>query len=282
MAALCPIFILSFLLICNPPASLGVDPNGGDAFALCANVPAVGDGCPALRSCVAAGVNASLLPPPFGLSGGIATAEKTAGAGLSVYFGTLYFTQLLTGWTGTQIPYDALGFELTSDYHEKSLLFGYKTAFQFGGYIVQIAISTALASAHGNDVLRRVRVESFVYAATAAATLLLLLVVVKERVVVVDKEKKRRHSEREIEREIGREIDGEIGREMEGEIGMEIGEQAEREGDGHEKTKVESARVRGSQACKRGSRHTKPTIPTSRLGFLSAIGAAGALIPRCN
>ena len=35
--------------------------------------------------------------------------------------------------TATRIPYDALGMELTSDYDEKSALFGYKTAFGFIG-----------------------------------------------------------------------------------------------------------------------------------------------------
>ena len=36
----------------------------------------------------------------------------------------------LTGFTGTQIPYDALGMELTPDYHQKSRLFGVNTAMQ--------------------------------------------------------------------------------------------------------------------------------------------------------
>ena len=44
---------------------------------------------------------------------------------------------------GSVIPYDALGMELTPDYHERTSLFGFKTGFQFIGVPADV-LPTAL------------------------------------------------------------------------------------------------------------------------------------------
>ena len=58
----------------------------------------------------------------------------------------MYFLYYFLGPTCTYIPYEALGLELTSDYHEKTRLFGVKVAGMFGGYLLQTAAGLALGS----------------------------------------------------------------------------------------------------------------------------------------
>ena len=91
------------------------------------------------------------------------------------------FLFYLSGWTSTLIPYDALGYELTSDYHERAQLFGVKTAFQFAGYLLQITVGLGVSQAFSTDILRQVQVQAVLYSALLALCFALLLRRVDER-----------------------------------------------------------------------------------------------------
>ena len=79
--------------------------------------------CPALQACLETAIaegrlfaadNTTALPNMPALAPG-----ASAGA-LAVLFVLLYFGFIVGTWTSTQIPYDALGFELSDDYHERA------------------------------------------------------------------------------------------------------------------------------------------------------------------
>lgn len=75
-----------------------------------------------------------------------------AGAGVTVYFTILYFLYYVFGFTGTMIPYDALGMELTDDGPQRTKLFGIKTGAQFLGYTIPIILQMVLNMGMSSDV----------------------------------------------------------------------------------------------------------------------------------
>ena len=68
------------------------------------------------------------------------------------YFAFFYFLYYSVGWSTTVITYDALAMELTTDYDERSSLFGYKGLFQMFGYIVWSGVALVFANLYPNDV----------------------------------------------------------------------------------------------------------------------------------
>ena len=129
IAAFSPIFIVVTLLLASP--GLFFSSTAKDAAAgasTCASHATKGAlNCTALKQCLDIEIAAGSLPAwdSTGSTDGAASASSYS-TGLAVYFATLYFMHYVFGWTATMIPYDALGMELTTDYDDKTSLFGMK------------------------------------------------------------------------------------------------------------------------------------------------------------
>ena len=55
--------------------------------------------------------------------------------------------------------------ELTTEYNDKTSLFGTKTAFMFGGYILQILCGVTFSILFPTDVLRQIYLQALLFAA---------------------------------------------------------------------------------------------------------------------
>eukprot|EP00962_Isochrysis_galbana_P052558 scaffold24017_cov118-Isochrysis_galbana.AAC.1 len=55
--------------------------------------------------------------------------------------------------------------ELSTDYHDRSSLFGIKTLFSFAGFAAAPAVGLGLATAYGGDLVALYLVQSFAFAA---------------------------------------------------------------------------------------------------------------------
>jgi Na+/melibiose symporter-like transporter len=66
------------------------------------------------------------------------------------------------------ITYDALGMELTTDYDERTSLFGWKGGFQMLGYIAVGGVGMVFAGLYPNDVGTQVLVPGLVFSAVVA------------------------------------------------------------------------------------------------------------------
>ena len=137
--------------------------------------------CPALTACLAAAIERGDLPPPNGTAALQAGLATSFGGGMFAYFILFYFFYYLSGFTGTQIPYDALGMELTDDYNSRSTLFGTKTLFQFIGYVLPNVILVGLGSSYADDTASLYALMAVVFAVIGGVAYLLLLGVVGER-----------------------------------------------------------------------------------------------------
>ena len=149
------------------------------------------EGCVALKSCVERAIGAGALPASgvAAVVGGAAAAADgvpsvgasdapSGSAGLALYFGAMYFLYYFLGPTCTYIPYEALGLELTSDYHEKTRLFGVKVDGMFGGYLLQTAAGSLVFA---GDNLGLVASQAVLFGGLLVVSLLALLWVVVER-----------------------------------------------------------------------------------------------------
>ena len=206
-----PLFVVAMLALCSPPCSLrpggvcGGAAGGGAGGGAAAPAPCAAEaaavnrtsweGCIALKSCVERAIDAGALPASgvAAVVGGAAAAADgvpsvgasdapSGSAGLALYFGAMYFLYYFLGPTCTYIPYEALGLELTSDYHEKTRLFGVKVAGMFGGYLLQTAAGLALGSlVFAGDNLGLVASQAVLFGGLLVVSLLALLWVVVER-----------------------------------------------------------------------------------------------------
>eukprot|EP01052_Picozoa_sp_SAG31_P055953 SAG31_NODE_15742_length_740_cov_1.765991_1_plen_198_part_01 len=79
------------------------------------------------------------------------------------YFGFFYFMYYSVGWSVTVITYDALAMELTTDYDERSSLFGYKGMFQMVGYIAWSGIGIVFAAVYPSDVKAQVMIPGIFF-----------------------------------------------------------------------------------------------------------------------
>jgi Na+/melibiose symporter-like transporter len=84
------------------------------------------------------------------------------------------------GWSTTMIPYDALAMELTSDYLERTSLFGWKGSCAMLGQIAAGVVGIVFASLYPNDVGMQVLVPGVAFAVVVAAAFTSLLAVVPE------------------------------------------------------------------------------------------------------
>merc|ERR1719197_388352 len=112
-----------------------------------------------------------------------ATAEEfrgaTAGPSLTIYFTVFYFLFYSVGYSFTTIPYDALGMELTTDYNERTSLFGYKSFSQFFGYLFMGALLMVFAGIYPSSIFKQIFPISIIFAAAVVASFAVMLAVVK-------------------------------------------------------------------------------------------------------
>jgi Na+/melibiose symporter-like transporter len=120
------------------------------------------------------------------------------------YFAFFYFLYYSVGWSMTVITYDALAMELTTDYDERSSLFGapsapaarlcgthlltrrlwvrvgYKGMSQMIGYILYFAAAGVFAATYPNDVHKQIIVPGIVFTVIVLLAFAQMLVVVDE------------------------------------------------------------------------------------------------------
>ena len=96
------------------------------------------------------------------------------------YFGFFYFLYYSVGWSMTVITYDALAMELTTDYDERSSLFGYKGMSQMIGYILYFAAAGVFAGTYPNDVQKQVFIPGILFCVAVLLAFGQMLVVVDE------------------------------------------------------------------------------------------------------
>jgi len=183
--AICfPLGLVCFLIFCNAHSFFDTD---GDGSQVCDNYTlsseSNGSYCPILRTCIEDNIvlgklwpidNTTELPGMVKVSEGV-SASSLAALFVPTYFGFVFFT-----WTGTQIPYDALGMELTDDYHARTFLFSVKSMFQFVGYLLAPLVGIILGML-STDLLLITSLRSFIFAALGIACQIYLLVKLKER-----------------------------------------------------------------------------------------------------
>jgi Na+/melibiose symporter-like transporter len=117
----------------------------------CTNLTQAADGnasCVALRACIDAAIQSGTLPSPT--SNAPMTVENADG-GVTSYFFILYFLFYATVGSGTQIPYDALGQELTEDFDARLRLFTYKPVFGLLGAAVGSQILKIFSDSYPHD-----------------------------------------------------------------------------------------------------------------------------------
>ena len=182
IALLCPLYILCMLMLCNPPQSLGVERSQGVIHCMDLYNISTKNNCIELKQCIDENIMMGTLSNYTNTSNN--NDMKLAGSGLSIYFAIFYFFFYATGWTGTVIPYDALGMELTDDYDERSRLFGIKSAFQFCGYLLQTGFAIYLSASFATNILYQVQVQSYALSSLTFIAVITLLKNVKERPVI--------------------------------------------------------------------------------------------------
>ena len=96
------------------------------------------------------------------------------------YFGLFYFLYYSVGWSMTVITYDALAMELTTDYDERSSLFGYKGMSQMIGYILYFAAAGVFAGTYPNDVHKQIFIPGILFCVAVLLAFGQMLVVVDE------------------------------------------------------------------------------------------------------
>jgi Na+/melibiose symporter-like transporter len=96
------------------------------------------------------------------------------------YFGLFYFLYYSVGWSMTVITYDALAMELTTDYDERSSLFGYKGMSQMIGYILYFAAAGVFAATYPNDVHQQIFIPGILFCVAVLLAFGQMLVVVDE------------------------------------------------------------------------------------------------------
>ena len=201
-----PLALCAMLVFVNAPALGATVSDAEPKAAPCTELVRHSDddaGCPALKACLAAAITAGELPPPENNGAApIGGASEPAGW-LTPYFVLTYFWFIVTTWTCSQIPYDALGLELAPGYHERATLYGVKTLFQFtgaasvprastcrvrphsvprvAGYAIAPALGLALSPLFAGDVAGLYATMAAVFAAIGVCTYSILLYRVKER-----------------------------------------------------------------------------------------------------
>ena len=103
-------------------------------------------GCPALRACLETAMAEGRVPAFDAASPDVGRGE--AGVGVGVYFFVTYFLYFLFFISGSVLVYDALGQELTTDYHRRGQLFAAKSLMGMVGGIVGSLLIGVVYGAH--------------------------------------------------------------------------------------------------------------------------------------
>eukprot|EP00327_Prymnesium_parvum_P016557 CAMPEP_0113289582 /NCGR_PEP_ID=MMETSP0008_2-20120614/32938_1 /TAXON_ID=97485 /ORGANISM="Prymnesium parvum" /LENGTH=698 /DNA_ID=CAMNT_0000141129 /DNA_START=56 /DNA_END=2153 /DNA_ORIENTATION=+ /assembly_acc=CAM_ASM_000153 len=189
-----PVLVICATLLANPPRSLGVpervitdDDKYCERYVNNASI-SNSTSCAVLSACLQNSIAQGNLVPPlhpwlpiYNETSYFDQSSSGAGAPLALWFATFYFLYYATGATSVVIPYDALGMELTSDYNEKSKLFGIKATFQFSGYLFQTAIAVVLARMFPTSIITQVSIGSFILGAIMLLSIAVLVYGVRER-----------------------------------------------------------------------------------------------------
>lgn len=171
-----PIGMLSFLLFCMP--TLFFKTAGSDVMP-CSDL--TGGDCDLLRSCLVGAFNISArtrsaVIPVRQEMGPVSNAGM-----LSVYFVLFYFGYYFGAWSGTNIPYDALGMELSDDSRTRATLFGVRSAFALLGYALPIGLQMVLNSFLAEDVPLQFSIMALLFASWSMASMMHLLCGISER-----------------------------------------------------------------------------------------------------
>ena len=136
-----PFGLASFLLFCNAAYLFGQPPDENrPCIELMNATNANATYCPELKACLDDAIAAGTLWTPTNTSNGAGGPSRSLDtANQMAFFVVFYFGFVFLLWTCVQVPYDALGYELTDDYNERTTLFSIKVFFQFIGYISLLA-----------------------------------------------------------------------------------------------------------------------------------------------
>mmetsp|Transcript_33893 Transcript_33893/g.100971 ORF Transcript_33893/g.100971 Transcript_33893/m.100971 type:complete len:759 (+) Transcript_33893:85-2361(+) len=151
-----PLALLAFFLFVNAPSvGLGLaraKPRPPPCTHLVLNTSSPA-GCPALKDCLERAMQQGEIDRFDFTSPSRVASLQSGGWQLSFWFALLYATYLACAYTCSQIPYDALGMELTDSYDERSSLFGLKTLFQFVGYAATPLLNIGLSALLADDLV---------------------------------------------------------------------------------------------------------------------------------
>ena len=144
--------------------------------------------CPALERCLKGAISTHLLPTwnsTYGMKRGVAAsslpqlAERSAE--LSLWFFTFFVLRHSVGHTVVQIPYDALGQELTTVAEERQKLFGAKSIANFIGLFTAYTSQVFVAKVLATDVSEQALVVALIGGGMMFLSLLWMLIVVREK-----------------------------------------------------------------------------------------------------
>jgi len=175
-----PVGLLCFFLFCSAGYIFGKTPPTDMPCTHLVNASGNSSSCPELKECLDAAIANGSLWAPNNTAVGPGHLSYSARPGLDFTFVLLYFGFIFCTWTCTQIPYDALGLELTDDYDERTFLFGVKVAFQFLGYILFPAAGLVLAGMT-SDVVAITTMQAAIFAILGFVAQAGVLTTVKER-----------------------------------------------------------------------------------------------------
>ena len=123
--------------------------------------------CETLESCVHGAIAGSRLPTPssfaapvqerFGNNGKDESEQQAALMSLCWWFFVFFTLRHSAGHTLLQVPYDALGQELTTLDSQRRRLFAWKSSFTFAGLISGYAILMVLSIVLASDLFRQAR-----------------------------------------------------------------------------------------------------------------------------
>ena len=150
IAAGFPIAAIAVALFSSPPESLGME-RSPEASGLCEGLQG---NCSAIAKCVAASISDGDLPvwsQPVG-NGGLLSVGRQASPMLGVWFFFTRFAFYAGGHTIIAVPYDALGMELTTNFDQRSRLFGFKGLFGILGVLAFVMGGMIMAKVASSDI----------------------------------------------------------------------------------------------------------------------------------
>ena len=177
-----PIAAVALILFTSPPESLSLQrgmPIGKMSSAVCTTA-VEGHNCSVLAVCVDAAVESGLLPAWYSV-GAISSAAAQAGIGLRVWFLATRFFLYCGGQTVIAVPYDALGMELTTNFDQRSRLFGFKGLGALFGSAISVLVSIWLATRYASSLARQASALGLFAAVATSVMVSFHLCIVKEK-----------------------------------------------------------------------------------------------------